>query len=243
MIKLRNILLEYEYRSEIDTLVKDFFQNFTSKKNWRWRPSEFSIDPPSDEYDETEQDVVIDIRVKRDPELEWAFDFDCAKDEKDKIVGTITINPKQFVEGKTLSPLSVKDAKVELESELRDMLRHELEHVAQDAFEGKTVKYVSRDPRDSRYYVGYLLQANEIPAYLRGFETVVEHTGKSLEQVMETWYKNNRKNFKKDSYWKIVKGIWLKYAKRMKIKGLEETIKKVETVWVHTQVNQPHKNS
>jgi hypothetical protein len=215
MIRMRNILLEYEYRSEIDSLVKDFLRSFTPKKNWRWQPPEFSIDPPSNEYDETEQDVVVNIQVKRNPKLEWAFDFDCAKDENDKIVGTITLNPTQFA-----TERGKPNALGELISELRDMLRHELEHVAQDAFEGKAVKYVSRNPKDPRYYVGYLLQANEIPAYLRGFETVVEHTGKTLEQVMDAWYKNNKKNFKKDSYWQKVKGIWLRNAKRMKIKGI-----------------------
>lgn len=209
------ILSEYAYRSEIEYLIKDFLRNFNPKKNWRWKPPSFTIDPPKDNEDEMEQDVDVDIRIKRDPKLEWAFDFNCAKETDDRIVGTITINPKQFATEKG-KPSAIQD----LVLELRDMLRHELEHVAQQSFEGKKVKYVSRNPMDPKYYIGYLLQGNEIPAYLYGFETVVEHTGKSLEEVMDAWYKNNKKNFKKDSYWKVVKGIWLRHAKKLKIKGL-----------------------
>jgi hypothetical protein len=212
------ILLEYLYRDEIDDLIHQFKQQFNPKKRLSFKPPMVTI---YDEEDDDDAEVDIWLTFIPNKNLEWAFDIDAAKEPRrgkhDIIKGKIEFNPTQF-----------PGAMGELESELIDMFRHEFEHVAQDAFDSKWVKYVAREPRDPRYYVGYLLQGNEIPAYLRGFETVVERTGKSLEEVMEAWYKNNKKNFKKDSYWKIVKGMWLRHAKRMKIKGLKETIKKVD---------------
>ena len=194
------LLNEYSYRSEIDDLLLQFKIAWTSKKTFVWKPNSFYIDDESGE----DAEVTVKIKFEKVKDLQWAFDINAAKEPNDNIVGVIQYNPQQF-------PGALKD----LISELRDMFRHELEHVAQDNFEGKWVKYKSRNPQDPKYYVGYLLQANEIPAYLRGFETVMEHTGKSMEQVMEAWYKNNKANFRKEKYWTLVKGIWLRNAKQM----------------------------
>lgn len=210
------ILLEYLYRDEINDLIHQFRQQFNPKKRLTFKPPLVTI---YDQEDDDDAEVDIWLTFLPDKNLEWAFDISAAKEprngNRDIIKGTIYFNPTQFATEKN-KPSAHED----LESELIDMFRHEFEHVAQDSFDSKWVKYVGREPRDPKYYVGYLLQSNEIPAYLRGFETVVERKGVSLEKVMEAWYKNNKKNFKKDSYWKVVKGIWLRYAKRMKIKGL-----------------------
>lgn len=198
------ILKEYEYRTEIDDLLLQFKKSWTSKKSFMFTPPDFTIKPPRNDQDESPQNVTVKIKFTPIKDLKWSFNINAAKDTKDNIVGLIQYNPHQF-------PGALKD----LISELREMFRHELEHVAQDAFQDKWVKYVKRNPNDPAYYVGYLLQGNEIQAYLRGFETVMEHTGKTMEQVMDAWHKNNKANFRKDKYWQKVKGMWLREAKKM----------------------------
>ena len=206
------LLTEYLYRDEIDDLIHQFKQQFNPKKRLSFKPSMVTIYSKEDNDD---ADVDIHLSFIPNKKSKWAFDISAAKEPRngkhDIIKGKIDYNPTQF-------PGAMDD----LVSELIDMFRHEFEHVAQDSFASKWVKYVHREPTNPNFYVGYLLQGNEIPAYLRGFETVVERTGKTLEQVMEAWYKNNKANFRKDKYWTIVKGIWLRAAKRMKIKGLDE---------------------
>ena len=103
----------------------------------------------------------------------------------------------------------------ELVSELKETVEHEVEHVLQTFFEDKYVPY-----EDTENNLDYFTSAHEVPAYVKGLVARARHKKISLDDAMEEWFKENILKFdnpKED--WKIVKSMWMDYAKSAKQKN------------------------
>jgi len=97
-----------------------------------------------------------------------------------------------------------------LNAELKEMFRHEIEHVAQQNFEGKA----PWDSRDDTTYEEYLLLSQEVPAYVYGLYKRAKTKRIPLDMAFEEFYNDMKHNFTSKYGWAQVKKIWTDYAKK-----------------------------
>jgi len=101
-------------------------------------------------------------------------------DEGDIIEMELTINPSFF-------PGSLYD----IIGDLNETLRHEIEHVMQDAGYRSPEEIRLDDeptPTDKTYY----MQSHEIPAELRGFRRLVKLRNEPVDYVIKSWFERNK---------------------------------------------------
>lgn len=123
----------------------------------------------------------VEFSVDWDPTIEKDYILDGRTvDEGDIIEIEIKINPSLF-------PNSMYD----IIGDLNEILRHELEHVMQDAGYRSPDEIRLDDkpePTDKTYY----MQAHEIPAEIRGFRRLVKLRKQSPEEVIKNWFDRNK---------------------------------------------------
>lgn len=206
MIKLRDILNERrggkeETRETVNHAVlvisRDLLNSIKQgKKNYRG-----NIVLPARDYDQ--EAPVIDIKIKMIPvkSMKWSHDI-TAEADMEELEATINYNP-------SFLPMAYND----LIAEIKEMLRHELEHVGQENYQGKSVTYKSYEPKT--HFKQYLLQANEVPAYVQGLYKRAKTKRITVPQAMEEWYNENKANFKNPTKdWKTVKKVWMEWGKK-----------------------------
>lgn len=123
----------------------------------------------------------VEFSVDWDPTIDKDYILDGRTvDEGDIIEIEIKINPSLF-------PNSMYD----IIGDLNEILRHELEHVMQDAGYRSPDEIRLDDkpePTDKTYY----MQAHEIPAEIRGFRRLVKLRKQSPEEVIKNWFDRNK---------------------------------------------------
>lgn len=199
MIKLQHIILE----NILDTYTKDISKTIIDQFKGGGRNFERYY-----EIVRGEEDAAFDVIVKyhKSPNLEYSHSISGGGD-MDTLEIDIQYNPKMF-----------PGAMNSLIAEIRETVRHELEHVGQQNFEDMFI--VAGDKTDHNTYQGYLTSAVEVPAYVKGFITRAKFLKKPLSQVMDDWHNENIKNFEveKDADWSKIKQVWIDWAENNKDK-------------------------
>ena len=144
----------------------------------------------------------IDLYIKYDTDIPWSHNISAQADQvkpSDAIAmieGKITVNPNFL-------PVAYND----ILAEIKEMLRHELEHITQ----GKTGKLQYQKYRQISYNK-YLVLRHEIPAYMYGLYTRAKTKRMTVTQALEEWYTENKNNFDSPSDWPAVKQIWMDWG-------------------------------
>jgi hypothetical protein len=193
MIKLQHIILE----NTLDTYTKDISKTIIDQLKGGGKNFERYY-----EIVRGVEEAAFDVLVKyhKAPKLEYSHSISGGGD-MDTLEIDIQYNPKMF-----------PGAMNSLIAEVRETIRHELEHVGQQSFEDMFI--VAGDKTDYNTYQGYLTKPVEVPAYVKGFITRASYLKKTLDQVMEDWHKDNIANFEfhKDASWPEIKTVWMNWA-------------------------------
>ena len=193
MIKLQHIIRE----NVLDTYTKDISKTIIDQFKGGGKDFERYY-----EIVRGAEEAAFDILVKyhKSPKLEYSHSISGGGD-MDTLEIDIQYNPKMF-----------PGAMNSLIAEVRETIRHELEHVGQQNFEDMFI--VAGDKTDYNTYQGYLTKPVEVPAYVKGFITRASYLKKTLDQVMEDWHKDNIANFEfhKDASWSEIKRVWMNWA-------------------------------
>lgn len=178
------------YANSYNQLVLDISRTyiFEFKKFLKSKKKSFTYTNSIMFFDE----VPIKIKVKKtvyDPEGEdYAFDFDSYVDSDSdltKLVINININKDHF-------PHSLN----EFIAELKDSLRHELEHVSQFNNTDKSLYLDNIKNKDElkiheiktkNKYLKYVIEYEEVFAYLHGFHQRSKTTNVSMNEIIDEW--------------------------------------------------------
>lgn len=192
MIKLRNILLEGTY----DNIVLGLSRNIVNaiKANKKKYEDYIDIERKNDEY----ANVDITINIKPNNKLKWSHSIKALAD-LDTLEATIEYNPKYF-------PIAWND----LIAEIKDMLRHEIEHIGQANFSGK----IDYEEKGKTTFKQYVLLKHEVPAYVQGLFKRAKTKRITLDKAMDEWYSENGQFFKNAKEWEDVKKVWTDWAKK-----------------------------
>lgn len=157
-----------------------------------------------DEFNDVDSwdDVEVSLDVLRDPNFKLPFTLNGGA-SGDAIELNLIINPAN--EPNVWSDINI---------ELHDALRHEIEHITQDRNPSKGLK-------DSHHegtipYVDYLLLPHEIPAYVKGLNARRKKMKVTLTQAMDDFLTKHRSMFSKgaeDQESDRVRSVWLSWAK------------------------------
>jgi hypothetical protein len=151
------------------------------------------------------EDVEFEFSVKFEEDDEMVDPYDISGDgDMETMNLTIKFNPKDF-------PKVMND----FVAEIRETITHELEHIGQQNFEDMNVKYSSYENN-----LEYLTSPQEVPAYVKGLIIRSKSKRQTLENTMEDWFKENKRKFDNPSEdWKIVKKVWMDWAKKQRSLG------------------------
>jgi len=209
MIKLRNILSEGKYDKLVLDLSRAVVNTMKQKKKRFTHTIEImsgkkDLDTDAEVDDDDQRDFVdaeITVNFKIDKTLKFAYGFSGIADIEEMTIN-IFYNPAFF-------PMAMND----MIAELKETLRHEIEHLAQFTFQDKGfAKFTSVEPRKD--YVGYLTQKHEVPAFVQGLFKRAKTKRITVPQAMEEWNKENGQNFKNSKEWDKVKKIWMTWGKK-----------------------------
>ena len=189
-----NLIVEGRYDNLVTTLSRDIVNQLKSGKGTRNYQTSFTIDRGGDNTAD------IDLTVKFKPKQNWelAYETKGSADIQEMEV-IITFNS-------ALMPQSLNG----LIPELKETLRHEIEHISQTNFQGKKLFNTSSLP-----FYKYLLAPHEIPAFTRGLYKRAKTKRITIDAAMDEWFQENIRNFssQRDTEWNMVKSAWLDYAR------------------------------
>lgn len=151
------------------------------------------------------EDVEFEFSVnfEEDDEMDDSYDIS-GNGDMETMNLTIKFNPNDF-------PKVMND----FVAEIRETITHELEHIGQQNFEDMNVKYSSYDNN-----LEYLISPQEVPAYVKGLIIRSKSKRQTLENAMDDWFKENKRKFDNPSEdWKIVKKVWMDWAKKQRSLG------------------------
>lgn len=207
-MKLKNILLESELDQAAEGLFNTIKPTIGSFKNY---DELYILD-----HGKNQGAFDLELSYEERPMLDYPYDITAYGEGGDvDMPGDLNIvvqyNPNDF-------PLSLNG----LEAEIYETLRHELEHIGQQSFDDMFV--VANEPnKDFDSYENYLMQSNEIPAYVQGLVTRAVYKKITLDQAMEEWHTENIKNFENSGKqgtekadWSRIKKAWMNWAKANK---------------------------
>jgi len=184
-----NILNESVFDKYAATITKIIVKGFKSKEN----VSETFVLERGDELAEFE----VNVKFVENKSMDDPYDISGSAGDEDIDI-KIKYNPNHF-------PKAMND----FVSEIKETIVHELEHIGQHNFEDM---YIS--PKKTNNNLEYLISDKEVPAYVKGLIARANRNKKSLSVTMDEWFEENKKKFdnpKKE--WKIVKDVWMSWAK------------------------------
>ncbi len=203
MIKLKHLLIEGRYDSITTQLSRELLDAIKTKTKQGELQFQFptktaiSIDGLSDL--EFSPEINLLYKIKYNSKFKMGFDvYGQADDESIELAMTInpTYVPKIYSE---IVPI------------LKDAIRHELEHVAQNLLNRPdSEKYERIPPGD---FVKYLTAKHEVPAFVRGLYKQAKTRRIPLSQMFDLFFMDYTKRINKQDA-EYVKNIWIDYAKR-----------------------------
>lgn len=191
---------------EIITFIQDDNQDTLEWENYYIQESfleKFDINIGDEETQEQESFVVIVNAEKIDEEHPYNIDAYQEWDDDlsvESIVVNLEINPEEF-KGRTIN---------EFQAELKDMFRHEIEHLYQSVNPNKRVKYIK-----TKSFVKDVLQPAEIDAYIHGFYTQAKTKKVTMNQIIDEWIEQRQKHFKNKKDMDKVRIEFIKHGKKL----------------------------
>ena len=157
-----------------------------------------------DEEDETSETFILFLNVEK-ADTDYPFNIDAFKewneDEvSESIVVNIEINPDLF-QGRQIN---------EFQAELKDMFRHEIEHLYQEVNPNKRIEYIITND-----FVEEVLQPAEIDAYIHGFYTQAKTKKVTMNQIIDEWIEQRKKHFKNKEDMDKVRTEFIKHGKKL----------------------------
>lgn len=151
----------------------------------------------------------VRIKTIHDKNTEFAYDMEAGvewDDEDSWMVMdiTITINKEFF-------PMAFND----FIAELKETLRHEIEHVAQQNNPNKGFDEINTS-RSDKSFAEYVLSSEEIPAYLQGFLTKAKTKKESMTKIINDFIDSRKKWFNGNTQeMQMVKDKLIEIGKKM----------------------------
>jgi len=191
------LIVEGRYDHLINNISREIVDQMKSGKGTRNYNTYFEIIRGED------RSVDINFTVKFKPQLDlidYAYETKGWADSSEMEV-VITYNPALF-------PQSYST----LIAEIKETLRHEIEHISQQNFQDMYTFEKKGDP-----FYQYLMYPHEVAAFTRGLYKRAKTKRIPIDVAMEEWFNENIRNFsrsQKFNHWKMVKTLWLNYARK-----------------------------
>ena len=180
-----NILNEGRYSEPVREITRDVMREIMSFLNTRKSKIKWSQEYTQETFDEDEYQETFDVRLKvKKVDSEEPYDIDAAQDWDDDgieiIELNIEMNPKLFT----------KSLINKFQGELKDVIRHEIEHLYQSLNPNKKVKFT-----DNENFVEEVLSPRELPAYIQGFYSQAKTRKMYMDDIIDEWANDRTKQF------------------------------------------------
>lgn len=221
MIKLKKLLTERRrYEAEVMAQSRYIINQFkiamqSGDKYQRIKdvgsiPAKYIVDQATDDIIETPNGrlaYTLDVRFYRRTMRmlgDLPFIIEAAAHEvKNMITIQVYYNPAAFPNQMNY-----------LVAEIKDTLRHELEHIAQFNLFGKESYEYYRGKEDEVPFYKYLLLRHEVPAFVRGLYKTAKTKRIPLSQAIEEFFEYYENHFTSSSQVTKVRKVWTNYAKQ-----------------------------
>lgn len=217
--QLKELITEGRYNTIVNEITKDVMRqviNFmeSDEDSFEWEnyyvqeshSEEFDFDY-EDEDDEDEDNIetfMVFLNIEKNDE-EYPYNIDAYQEWNDdeaseSIVANIEINRDLF-QGRQIN---------DFQAELKDMFRHEIEHLYQSVNPNKRVKFIN-----TKSFVKDVLQPAEIDAYLQGFYTQAKTKKVTMNQIIDEWIEQRKNRFKNKKEMDKVRTEFIKHGKKI----------------------------
>jgi hypothetical protein len=199
-----NILNEGRYAEPVREITRDVMKEIMSFLNTRKSKIKWSQEYTQETFDEYEENFDVRLKVKK-IDSDEPYDIDAAQDwdenlSTDTIELNIEINPKLFT----------KSLINKFQAELKDTIRHEMEHLSQNNNPNKNVELTDYDN-----FVDEVLSSRELPAYIQGFYTQAKTRKMYMDDVIDEWANDRIKQFDSIEDKEYVKSELKKFGKKL----------------------------
>jgi predicted SprT family Zn-dependent metalloprotease len=200
--QLKNIITEGRYSQVTREISMDLMNEVMSFLKSDDEEMEWENNYEHESFDDEQFTVQLFLN-KTDSKIPYDIDGGYEFDEDDYINNidfTIDINPKLF-KGKHINKFL---------AELKDTIRHEIEHVSQ-------VENPEKDIRHKAYetLAQEVLTPNELPAYIQGFYSQAKTRKMYMDDVIDEWANDRRKQFDSIEDKEYVKSELKKFGKKL----------------------------
>lgn len=200
--QLKDIITEGRYSQitrEISMDLMNEIMNFVESDD---ENIEWENDYSHDSF-ETEDFTVQLFLNKNDSKIPFdingGYEFD-DEDYINYIDFTIDINPELF-KGNQINKLL---------AELKDTIRHEIEHISQTENPEKHIKN-----KAYKSFAQEVLTPRELPAYIQGFYTQAKTRKMSMNDIIDEWMEERKNNFKNKKEMDKVKDKLIEFGKKL----------------------------
>lgn len=203
MIELKKIIVEGRYDAITTQLSRELINAIKSKS----KKGEIEFDFPVkrkisfDYFDDFEftPEMTLSYNIKYDPKFKMGFDIYGQADDESIELELI------------VNPINVRNIYSEIIPILKDAIRHEIEHIAQNILNRPESEKFEKIPQDD--FFRYLTAKHEIPAFVRGLykgaKTKKITMGKAIDNFLSEYSERLTKNESEK-----VRDIWTAYAKK-----------------------------
>lgn len=197
MIRLKDILLEATYKSEVLRLSRDLINHFKKSFGKKYSYSDWGQGPGVDELGD---EIEFELKIKLVPSKTlkghpFSIEGGAQFDEMDL---TIYYNPLVF-------PAAFND----FIAEIKETFRHEMEHISQG--QKGTIKF---EERGDKPFYQYLLLPQEVPAFIKGLNKRAQTKKITLGQSFEEYFRDYKDSFKNSNEIDVVRKEWIKWAQK-----------------------------
>lgn len=152
--------------------------------------------------------ILITAKIVYNKNYERGFEIEAFKEAETKkgedlwINFLITLNPKYF-------PMAYND----LNAEIKEILRHELEHVSQYVASVSGKEELINVYKDPTTFAEYLLLADEIVAFAKGFNTKAKTKRSTIRQEMENYLQTVKDELSSHEYTTVL-DTWMNWVRK-----------------------------
>lgn len=210
--QLKQIITEGRYSEPVRQITKDIMKEMmdfledeeTTRMKWNeyYEQEEFDYEGNLEEVSSTQYEVRLKAtksKSKTPYDISAAQEWD-NKESIDIVELKVKINPTLF-----------KDNIInKFQAELKDTLRHEIEHLYQSENPHKKLKEVP-----AKGFAAEVLTPKELNAYTQGFYTQAKTRKMYMDDVIDEWADERKKQFKSDDEKEYVKKELTKFGKKL----------------------------
>lgn len=219
MMGLSNdILTEGRYSEPVRQIAKDIMREVikfleddqSDEFFWfeRYQQEEFDFEDLMEEDDEDYYDYSTDFEVRlmlTKNNINTPYDIDAAQEwDDDESVDVIELNID-------INPMKFNDKVInKFQAELKDTLRHEIEHLYQSENPNKRLEELPADT-----FAEEVLTPKELNAYIQGFYTQAKTRKMYMDDIIDEWADERQKQFTSPEEKEYVKKELTKFGKKL----------------------------